>query len=183
MLDETGDERLALDAAAGDRAAFERLLHRHFERIHGLAWRFMGGPPDSEDLAQDVCIALGRKIRSYRGDARFTTWLYQVVLNAARDMMRRHSTRSAATATFAEVDDLRRGEDAARASDAAWLRSAIAGLKDDLRETAVLVLDEGLSHGEAAEVMDVAESTISWRLMEVRKALKKLAATPEGSLS
>jgi RNA polymerase sigma-70 factor (ECF subfamily) len=183
MLDETGDERLALDAAAGDRAAFERLLHRHFERIHGLAWRFMGGPPDSEDLAQDVCVALGRKIRSYRGDARFTTWLYQVVLNAARDAMRRRATRQSAAAAFAEVDDLRRGADAARAAEADWVRSAIAGLKDDLRETAVLVLDEGLSHAEVAEIMDVAESTISWRLMEVRKALKTLAATPEGSLT
>jgi RNA polymerase sigma-70 factor (ECF subfamily) len=183
MLDETGDERLALDAAAGDRAAFERLLHRHFDRIHGLAWRFMGGPPDSEDLAQDVCVALGRKIRSYRGDARFTTWLYQVVLNAARDAMRRRATRQSAAAAFAEVDDLRRGADAARAAEADWVRSAIAGLKDDLRETAVLVLDEGLSHAEVAEIMDVAESTISWRLMEVRKALKTLAATPEGSLT
>lgn len=183
MLDETGDEQLALDAAAGDRAAFERLLHRHFERIHGLAWRFMGGPPDSEDLAQDVCVALGRKIRSFRGDARFTTWLYQVVLNAARDTMRRRTTRTAATAAFAEVDDLRRGADTARSIEAEWLRNAIAGLKDDLRETAVLVLDEGLSHAQAAEVMEVAESTISWRLMEVRKALKSLAATPEGSLS
>jgi RNA polymerase sigma-70 factor (ECF subfamily) len=183
MLDETDDERLAMDAAGGDPAAFERLVQRHFERIHALSWRFMGGPPDSEDLAQDVCVALARKIRSYRADARFTTWLYKVVLNAARDRMRRDKTRSTATAAFAEIDDLRRGEDATRAAEASWVRSAISGLKPDLRETAVLVLDEGLNHADAADVMGVAESTISWRLMEVRKALKKLAETPEGSIS
>ena len=108
MLDETDDHRLALDAAGGDRAAFERLVQRHYERIHGLAWRFMGGPPDSEDLAHDVCVTLGQRIRSYRGDARFTTWLYQVVLNAARDRMRRRATRAKATQSFAEIDGLRR---------------------------------------------------------------------------
>ena len=182
MLDETDDQRLAMDAAGGDRAAFARLLDRHYDRVHALAWRFTGGPPDSEDLAQDVCMALGRKIRSYRGDARFTTWLYQVVLNAARDAGRRQATRNRATEAFAEIDQLRRDEDKARERDADWLRAAMATLKEDLRETAVLVLDEGLNHAQAAEVLDVKESTVSWRLMEVRKALKALAQE-EGTLA
>ena len=182
MLDETDDNTLALTAAGGDRAAFARLVSRHYDRIHGLAWRFTGGPPDSEDLAQDVCVALGQKIRSYRGDARFSTWLYKVVLNAARDAGRRQGARTRATAAFAEVDALRRGDDAARMADAEWLRAAIAGLKDDLRETAVLVLDEGISHAQAAEVLGIRESTVSWRLMEVRKALKA-RAREEGTLA
>ena len=183
MLDETDDQRLAMDAAAGDRAAFGRLIERHYGRIHALAWRFTGGPPDSEDLAQDVCVALGRKIRSYRGEARFTTWLYRVVLNAARDGMRRTTSRANATAAFAEVDGMRRAEDDERTKAAQWLRGAIMELKQDLRETAILVLDEGLSHGAAAEILDVAESTVSWRLMEVRKALKARAAAEEGSIA
>lgn len=182
MLDEAEDHRLALEAASGDRAAFGRLVERHYDRIHGLAWRFTGGPPDSEDLAQDVCVALGRKIRSFRGQSAFTTWLYQVVLNAARDAMRRRTTRQTASSRFVEVDELRRGEDAARAREAAWLRGAIASLKDDLRETAVLILDEGLSHGEAAKVLEISEGTVSWRLAQVRKALKASAAE-EGSLA
>ena len=172
-----------MDAATGNARAFEALIARHYDRIHALAWKFTGGPPDSEDLAQDVCIALGRKIRSFRGEARFTTWLYQVVLNAARDGMRRDKTRAAATANFAEVDDLRRGADADRAQQAEWVRLQILDLKSDLRETAVLVLDEGLSHGEAAEIMGVAESTISWRLMEVRKALRTSMETESRSIA
>ncbi|MEM7422473.1 MAG: RNA polymerase sigma factor [Pseudomonadota bacterium] len=180
MLDQTEDHRLALDAAQGDRAAFERLVERHYDRIHGLAWRFTGGPPDSEDLAHDVCVSLGRRIRSYRGSARFTTWLYQVVLNAARDRMRHGKSRDSAARTFAEVDALRRDEIADERGRASWLRSVIGGLRDDLRETAVLVLDEGLSHAEAAEVLEVAEGTVSWRLSEVRKAVRA-AAEHEGS--
>ena len=182
MLDETDDHRLALDAAGGDRAAFERLVQRHYDRINGLAWRFMGGPPDSEDLAHDVCVTLGNRIRSYRGEARFTTWLYQVVLNAARDRMRRRATRAKAAQSFAEVDGLMRDENAQRARDAEWLREQIATLKHDLRETAVLVLDEGLSHAEAADVLEIKESTVSWRLMEVRKTIKA-RVSEEGSLA
>lgn len=182
MLDETEDHRLAQDAAQGDRAAFERLVTRHYDRIHALAWRFMGGPPDSEDLAHDVCVALGRKISSYRGEARFTTWLYQVVLNAARDRMRRSASASRARDAFGEVDDLRRGADAERKRDAAWLRACIAQLAPDLRETAVLVFDEGLRHAEVGEILGISEGTVSWRLSEIRKKLKAMAAE-EGSLT
>lgn len=182
MLDQTEDHRLALDAAQGDRAAFERLVTRHYDRIHALAWRFMGGPPDSEDLAHDVCVALGRKIASYRGEARFTTWLYQVVLNAARDRMRRGATRARANEGFAEVDALHRGADADRKRGAAWLRACIARLPPDLRETAVLVFDEGLRHAEAGEILGISEGTVSWRLSEIRNNLKAMAAE-EGSLT
>ena len=182
MLDETEDHRLALDAAQGDRAAFERLVTRHYDRIHALAWRFMGGPPDSEDLAHDVCVALGRKIASYRGEARFTTWLYQVVLNAARDRMRRNSSAARARDGFAEIDALWRGADADRKRGAEWLRACIAVLPPDLRETAVLVFDEGLRHAEAGEILGISEGTVSWRLSEIRKKLKAMAAE-EGSLT
>jgi len=127
-------------------------------------------------------MALGRRISSYRGEARFSTWLYQVVLNAARDAMRRQASRDRAVAGFAEADDLRRAEDREAARRADWLRTAIAGLKEDLRETAVLVLDEGLSHARAAEVLGVAEGTVSWRLGEVRKAIKAVAASEEGQI-
>lgn len=181
MLDETADNTLALQAAGGDRAAFARLVDRHYDRIHAMAWRFVGGPPECEDLAQDVCLALGQKIRSFRGDASFTTWLYRVVMNAARDRWRRSDAQARAVATHAELADLDRGADADRADRGAWARSIIAGLSDGLRETAVLVLDEGLSHAEAAEVLDVAEATVSWRLMEIRKALKAALAQEEGA--
>src|SRR5690606_2671520 len=96
------------------------------------------------------------------------------------DRMRRRRTLATATAAFAEADMLERIGDAADRRAAAWLREAIAGLKPDLRETAVLVLDQGLSHAEAAGVLGVAESTVSWRLMELRRALRSLAETAGG---
>jgi RNA polymerase sigma-70 factor (ECF subfamily) len=73
---------------------------------------------------------------------------------------------------FAEVDALRRAGDAARAAEAEWLRGALAGLRQDLRETAILVLDQELTHAQAGEVLGISENTVSWRLHEVRKALR-----------
>ena len=95
MLQQTADERLALSAANGDREAFGELLERHYGRILRLCLRLLGDRAEAEDLAQDVCVGLAKKIRSFRGEARFTTWLYRVVLNAGRDAMRRRASRGA----------------------------------------------------------------------------------------
>ena len=66
---------LVAAASAGDREAFAALLERHYDRIHGLAWQLTGSRADADDIAQDVCCALVEKIGSFRGEAKFTTWL------------------------------------------------------------------------------------------------------------
>ncbi|HSF95145.1 MAG TPA: sigma-70 family RNA polymerase sigma factor [Thermohalobaculum sp.] len=175
MLQDRTDERLALSAANGDREAFGELLERHYGLILSLGQRLLGSRAEAEDLAQDVCVGLARKIRQFRGEARFTTWLYRVALNAGRDALRRRATRGAAHQGFAEVDQMRRAGDAARAAEAEWLRGALAGLKDDLRETAILVLDMEMTHADAGAVLGISENTVSWRLHEVRKALRARA--------
>ena len=69
------DLGLVAAACAGDRDAFAALLERHYDRIHGLAWQLTGSRADADDIAQDVCCALVEKIGSFRGEAKFTTWL------------------------------------------------------------------------------------------------------------
>src|SRR3954466_4694249 len=83
------DSILVSAAASGDREAFAALLDRHYARIHSLAWRLTGSRADADDIAQDVCCALVEKIGSYRGEAKFTTWLCGIVFNACRDFRRR----------------------------------------------------------------------------------------------
>jgi RNA polymerase sigma-70 factor, ECF subfamily len=95
MLMDTPDEMLATAAAQGDRAAFATLVGRHYDRIQGLAWRLTGSRTEAEDLAQDICAALPAKLRNWRGEARFTTWLYRVVVNAAHDLRRRQRPAAA----------------------------------------------------------------------------------------
>ena len=96
--DESSDEALARAAAGGDRAAFSALLQRHYDRLFAFCFRLTGARDRAEDLTQDICAALPAKLGGFRGEARFTTWLYRVAVNAAHDARRRASW-AALTAT------------------------------------------------------------------------------------
>ncbi|MDT9600642.1 RNA polymerase sigma factor [Sphingosinicella rhizophila] len=165
------DVELAAAAASGDRAAFEALLRRHYDRIHGLAWQWTGSRADADDIAQDVCCTLVEKIGGFRGEAKFTTWLCGITVNACRDLRRRRRTFGGFTEKLAVLAGLARGPDGRDLHDAIWLKSAIARMKPAYRDAAVLVAGQQLSHAEAAEILGVAESTVSWRMHEVRRML------------
>jgi len=165
------DADLAAAAVAGDRAAFEAFLRRHYDRIHGLAWRLTGTRADADDIAQEVCCALVEKLASYRGEAKFTTWLAGITVNASHDLRRRKRSFSGLTERLAVVAGLSAAPDGRDAYHAAWMRSAIARLKPALRDTVVLVAGEQLTHAEAAAILGVAENTVAWRMHEARRLL------------
>ena len=167
------DGNLVAAAAAGDRAALEALLRRHYDRIHGLAWRLTGSRADAEDIAQEVCCALVEKIGSFRGEAKFTTWLTGITFNAARDFRRRRRSLAGLTEKLAVLAGLADAPDGRDAYDAVWLKSAVARLKPALRDTVVLIAGEQLTHAEAAEVLGIAEATVAWRMHEVRRLLSR----------
>jgi RNA polymerase sigma-70 factor (ECF subfamily) len=76
-------------ASQGDRLAFGQLLEMHYDFIHDVAWKWTRSSADADDIAQDVCIRLASAISGFRGDGRFRTWLYALVLNAVRDGVRK----------------------------------------------------------------------------------------------
>ena len=165
------DSSLIAAAVAGDRNAFSKLLDRHYDRIHGLAWQLTGSRADADDIAQDVCCTLVEKLGSYRGEAKFTTWLHGITFNACRDWKRRRGSFSAFTGKLAVLAGIAETEHRRDPYDAAWLKSAIARLKPALRDTVVLVAGQQLSHAEAAEILGISEATVSWRMHEVRRIL------------
>ena len=171
--DAASDETLALRAGSGDRAAFEALVERHFDPIHALCWRLAGEGAD--DLAQDVCERLPRALRSFRGEARFTTWLHRLVVNAARDAWRRRESYGRALTGWAQAELMRAADADEASARARWLAGAMGSLSPGLRETVALVLGEDMTHAAAAEVLGVGEGTVSWRMGEVRRALKARA--------
>lgn len=173
MRMETSDQSLALAAAGGDEDAFSALLSRHYDRVFRLAFRLTGAKADAEDLTQDICAALPAKISAFRGDAQFTTWLYRVVVNAANDRRRRAATYAKAAMGWGEVEVARRAEAEDRAEALDWLIAAMKVLPDELRDTLALVLDD-VTHSQAAEIFGVSEGTISWRMSEVRKHLRRI---------
>lgn len=165
------DADLLAGALAGEREAFGLLLERHYDRIHGLAWQLTGSRADADDIAQDVCCALVERIASFRGEARFTTWLCGIVFNACRDLHRRRRSFSVLAQHLSVLTGLARGPDGRDLHDAMWVKSAIAGLPEAYRDTVVLVAGQQLTHAEAAAILGVAEATVSWRMHEVRRML------------
>ena len=169
--DSESDSGLVAAARGGDREAFAALLERHYDRIHGLAWQLTGSRADADDIAQDVCCTLVEKISGYRGEARFTTWLYGITFNACRDLRRRRRSFGAFTDRLAVLAGLAAPTDGRDIYDAIWLESAIAKLKPALRDTAVLVAGQQLTYAEAGAVLGIAEATVAWRMHEVRRIL------------
>ena len=180
MRMETDDESLAQAAAFGDRQAFAALLARHYDRIHGLAWRLTGQRAEAQDLTQDICAALPAKLTAFRAEARFTTWLYRVVVNAAHDRRRRQATHARAAEGWGDWEKARQDEIAKEAAALDWLTAAMQRLSPELRDTVALVLGEELTQAQAGEVLGVSEGTVAWRMSDVKKRLRAMAAEEAG---
>ena len=174
------DEALARAAGQGDATAFRALMEAHWDRTWRVALGVLRNEADADDLTQEVWTAMPRKLRSWRGESRFTTWLHSVTLNAGRDWLRRAATRARTAEGYAEVVELRRGADADTEARLAWLRTALEALGEDLRETAALVLGDGMTQGQAAAALGVAEGTVAWRMSEIKRRLKALLHSGEG---
>lgn len=179
MRMETRDEDLAKAAVLGDQDAFSALLARHYDRIFRVALGVLGSRMEAEDVTQDICLSLPAKLPSYRGEARFTTWLHRIVINASRDMIRRSQTHSKKAAGWGDWE-LNRQAAIQEASDARdWLAQAMTALSLDLRETVTLVLGEDMTHSEAGSALGISEGTVSWRMSQVKKVLAEMAKAEE----
>ncbi len=174
---EDSDDQLVQRAIAGDRAGFAALVSRHYEMIFRIAWKWSGNREDAEDITQDVCVRLGRSIASYDRKARFTTWLYQVVLNATRDHHRRQETNRRKLADFANepthaLVDAANEHGTEESLNELW--QAVRKLPQRQCDTVMLVFAEDHSHGEAAKILGCAEGTVSSNIHDAKKRLKKL---------
>lgn len=176
MLMETPDETLASAAANGDRDAFAGLLIRHYDRIFALSYRLIGSRAEAQDLTQDICAALPSKLRNWRGEARFSTWLYRVIVNAAHDLRRRQATHSRAAAGWGDWEIARQDEIETDRAAMNWLTLTMTRLPPDLRDTAALILGEEMTQAEAAEILGLSEGTVAWRMSEIKKRLRAIAA-------
>ncbi|MEM6409485.1 MAG: RNA polymerase sigma factor [Pseudomonadota bacterium] len=171
----TSDEALALAAANGDGEAFSTLTERHYDRVYRMAWRLTGSQHDAEDLAHDILTALPAKLVGFRAEARFTTWLYRVVMNAATDRARKAQRRARARDGWGEDFNRREAEAQEARESYDWLQAAMSALPPELRDTVALTLGEDLTQAQAAEVLGVSEGTVAWRMSEVKKHLREMA--------
>jgi RNA polymerase sigma-70 factor (ECF subfamily) len=158
---------LVTSARNGDPQAFERLVGMHYDFIFRVAFKWCRNRTDAEDIAQDACIRLARSISGYSGKAAFTSWLYRLVIHAAIDWQRKNDRP--------RDDSMHEQADQAPSAENQLYAREMLALVDRLpvkEKTALLLVHaEGLSHGEAAKIMETKESTVSWYIHEARKKL------------
>ncbi len=167
-MNKSENENLITRAQSGNADAFEALVNAHYEVMFKMAYKWCGNRQDAEDITQESCIKLARGIASFRHDSAFTSWLYRLVINTAKDWVKKQSRHPSSS------DGMEKLATKAKAEDQVFAQQVLAevhNLPDGEKEALLLVMAEGLTHKEAADALGCKESTISWRIHEARKKL------------
>jgi RNA polymerase sigma-70 factor (ECF subfamily) len=193
---EPSDEALAARAAEGDESAFEQLVVRHRGRVYRLARRLTGDDGDAQDSLQETFLQVYRKLKSFRSESRFSTWLFRVATNAALMQRRSRARRPAESlesylprfdaggrhaATPEELAAAGRVDDVLdRKLLAEKARAGIERLPDLYREAFVLRDLEELETAEVAEVLGIEPTTVRQRVHRARLMLRGYLASLAG---
>lgn len=171
--------------AAGHDPALNDLMERHATPVFHFLCRMLGNEEDASDLAQETFVRVFRARESFRTSERFSTWLYTIAANLARNQFRwraRHPNISLEAETDSTGDSLSttlpsskpNPSEAAHASErAAAVRAAVKALPDEMREAIVLCEWEELSMVEAATVAGTTPKAIESRLYRARQTLRE----------
>jgi len=176
-MNEPDDSELARRAGAGDAEAFGELIRRHHARVAGLCARLLDNPSDADDAAQEIFLRAHRFLGKFRGEARFSTWLYRIALNHCRDRRRAGARRRSVSldALFEERGDAtpelrEKTLSGAAQEDAAAAQAMLERLPEGPRE-ALLLRTQGSSYAEIAQTLDCSLDAVKARLRRARRAL------------
>ena len=169
------DEQLLRAHAAGDPGAFTDLINRHLDYLWSVAIRTSQNPEDAADGLQDALLAAHRTAGDFRSDAKVTSWLHRIVVNACLDRIRRNNSRK--TVPLPEWDVMSiadTADDIAAVDLSVSIGRALHALPEGQRQAIVAVDLEGYSIAEAASLLGVAEGTIKSRCARGRLKLAQV---------
>jgi RNA polymerase sigma-70 factor (ECF subfamily) len=183
LTQETSDEALCRRVAAGDHAAFDTLVARHQGRAYRLAWSLLRDAEDARDLSQEAFLRVYRTAGTFRGEARFSTWFYRILVNLCLDHRRRGRWWRRLTSRLDSRDGgdpLERqpaaGGDPADALDReqvmARVWAEVERLSPQQRAALVLHVQEALPTREIASVLACSEATVRVHLHRAVSALR-----------
>jgi RNA polymerase sigma-70 factor (ECF subfamily) len=154
----------------GDADAFTTLVRRHQTRLWAVALRTLGDREEAADALQDALLSAYRSASSYRGDARVTTWLHRIVVNACLDRVRRKRARPTVPMPQ-DTDPADPRDELAERETAIEVEAALAALPEDQRAALVLVDVQGMSVDDAAHVLGIPTGTVKSRCSRGRARL------------
>jgi RNA polymerase sigma-70 factor, ECF subfamily len=171
------DEQLVEAANAGDAAAVDELLRRHYDRIHAVCRRIAGSTRDADDAAQEALIRVVRNLDRFDGRSSFGTWAYRIATNASLDELRKRARRPQLSLVdderpmpFEQPDDLAQ-RNVEAVVDRMAIDEALADLPEEFRIPVVLRDVADLDYAEIAAAIDVPIGTVKSRIARGRRLL------------
>jgi len=169
------ENELIAGLRSGDERALEALYRLHAGRVYGLGLRLTADPSRAEEIVQDVFLQAWRRIGSFQGRSRFSTWLYRLTVNRALDTMRKDPAGRREALEFESFDRPTRDKPVETTMD---LESAIQSLPDGARVVFVLHDVEGYRHEEIAALSGIAPGTSKAQLFRARRLLRARLGKP-----
>lgn len=155
-----------------DESAYSELVLKHKEKVRNLVYLTLGDVDYVDDISQDVFISVFHKLKEFRFESKFTTWLYRITVNKCRDYLRKKKVRS----IFVDIKDVdyeRGGRTNVDSIDIPHLvRKAIAKLPEKLKIPLVLRDIDGFSYQEIADKLECEVGTVKSRIFRARESLK-----------
>lgn len=183
---ELSDEELVELTQQGSRAAFASLIDRHKTAVYNMAFRVVGKQEDAEEVAQDAFVRAFRALGSFRQDAKFSTWLYRITMNAALTKARKGRLDVVSidasldededTAPLQIADTMDNPEEHFSRKDFQdRVRALISALPPKYSAVLTMYHMQDLSYEEISESLELPIGTVKAHLFRARNALKKLA--------
>lgn len=170
-------ENIIARARRGDADAFEQLVIAYRDQVFRLALRMCGNEADADEVAQEAFLSAWKALPNFRGDSRFSTWLYQLTSHAAIDLMRREK-RQITAEDITEVSAPDPGpspqQQAERSETRQAVRDAMGQLSPEYRQIVVLRFLQELSYEEIGAVLKLPPGTVKSRLNRAKSQLKDI---------
>lgn len=179
------DEQIVDRVRKGETRLFDQLVRRYQDPVYGMAARFMGAGADAEDVAQEVFLKVFRGLAGFKGEAKFSTWLYRVTFNLCADWLRRNRKPGRKAVAIEEAGELRDGRvdlegSLLESEERERVNRALASLDERYRSVIVLLYYQKLPYEEIATILGVPVKTVETRLYRARKMLREALGQEEG---
>lgn len=169
------DAAIVRRAIEGDERAMRLLWNQHAPHVDAVVRRLAGDPDLAEDIAQEVWIQIFRALPSWRGDAKFSTWVHRVAINRTLNALRR-TRRLAAVEMEIDEDSIAVEQDSDRSMLAQTIDDAARKLSPGARTVFLLHDVEGYTHEEIASELGITPGGSKSQLFKARAKLRKLLA-------
>jgi RNA polymerase sigma-70 factor (ECF subfamily) len=191
------DFEFVLACQKGDTDTFDVLVERHQKKMLNIAYRMLGDYDDACDVTQEAFLAAYKAIKKFKGEAKFSTWLYRIVINYSKNRLKQ--LRSINKREAVSIDDsgeikvqgawcqsssngANPGAQLEKKEREAQVQKCITSLDEEHREVLVLRDIQGLSYEEIKDILKIPEGTVKSRLSRARNALKDCLVKIMGDL-